>query len=189
MLRQTIAALAVATIALISTPTAAIADPYVSGSTVTSDRYVIEPGGTFTVTWHDDYFCDNDPVTVGLSGKASVQTTILTSTTTVVGSSANTVTDANGSVVTTFTVSKDALGNYPVTGTSECGTGGVTVKVVESGVAGAQVVAARKPVAATRLASTGADIPMVLLVSGGGALVFGAILLGTRARSRRNQED
>ena len=84
MLRNTMVALGLAAIAALSFPAAASASSFEAGiaatcsgvddsnyanpSIVTADKYVVDPGDTVVVTWHDGFFLPSESVTVAVSG-------------------------------------------------------------------------------------------------------------------------
>ncbi|MBC7724928.1 MAG: hypothetical protein H7146_09310 [Burkholderiaceae bacterium] len=170
------AVLAVASVALLSAPTAAFADPYVSGSTVTADTYSLSPGETVTVTWHGDYFEPGEAVSVSVAGTAASASTMSISGARSTGATAPAVVDPSGSVVARVTVPASATGNYTITGTSASASGGVTVAVLS---------ATLISTGTTALAKTGGNVPVGLALAGGGILALGVILVAARMITRR----
>lgn len=187
MFRKTFAALAVAVVALVASPVAAIAAPaascagvqpegYANGVTVTVDSPTTGPGGTVQVVWSDGYFENNSPVTIEVEGNNSSEALIETPTGARTGSLDTTASETGG-LTASVTLPTNATGSYSITATSTQSCGGVEVSVTETagGGTGAEV-----------LAFTGGTLPVVLIVTAAGALVFGAILLLVRARARRH---
>lgn len=187
MFRKTFAALAVAVVALVASPVAAIAAPssscagvktegYANGVTVTVDSPTVGPGGTVQVVWSDGYFVDSSPVTIEVEGNNAAEALIETSTGSGSGSLATTA-SATGGLTASVTLPTNATGSYAITAVSTQSCGGVEVSVVNPAGTGS---------GAEVLAFTGGTLPVVLIVTGAGALVFGAILLMVRIRARRH---
>ena len=197
MLRQSMAALAVTGITLLATPIAAYAAPalpaasecgvgsdnYANPSVVTADRTVLEGGETVNVTWEDGYFMPGTPVTVVTEGSAAGGSQLASGGASASGSMSG-VSSATGSLAVAVTAGSDATGSMTITGFSDCGVGGVTVQVVDTSSA-----ALTDTDDADTLAFTGSSIPVVLLVTGAGAVAFGSILLAARARGRRRTQE
>ena len=178
MLRKTFAALGVAAITVLATPVAASAAPswdcsgispdYASAGFVTADQTTINPGDSVTVNWQGGYFAPGSTVSVGTSGSGANGSQVA-------GSG---VADGSGNMTATVTAGSSAVGSMVISGASDCATGGVTVTVLDNG-------AASTTAATPSLAFTGSTVPVVLVLSGAGALAFGTILLVARARTRR----
>ncbi len=195
MLRKSMVALAVAGITLLATPVAAQAAPslssaancgvgsgnYSNPSVVIADRTVIGSGETVNVTWEDGYFMPGSPVTVVTDGSAASGSELASNGASVSGTM-NGVSSATGSLAVAVTAGADATGAMTITGTSDCGVGGVTVQVVDTSTSALTDDA-------DALAFTGSSVPVVLLVTGAGALAFGGILLAARARGRRRMQE
>lgn len=185
MPRRILAALAVALFATIAVPAAAHADPYVSGSTVTADRYTVAAGETVTVTWHDSYFTPGAAVAVTVDGCAADTATLTVAGAVTQGATTSTTADGNGSVMAQVTFGASAAGSCSITGAAASATGGVTVNVVS---AAASASGARAISSGPVLAATGGSLPLGLGVAGGGMLVLGAVLISARLLNRRRIE-
>ena len=204
MLKQTFVALGVATLVVLSTPmTASAAVPAGTCDGVLGTKYnnsrlvsvsspVVAPGGTVNVTWSPGFFEFGSPVTITAGGNAGSQPVITTGSNTGTGSVAGTSSGVGG-VVASVAVPVDASGRIDIAGTSSAACGGVSVTIVPNtqlatlavkGTSAAVDGTASSPNGI--LAATGGSLPTVLLVSGGAAVVFGAILVGARTRARRH---
>ncbi len=189
MFRAPFAALAVASVLVLSAPVAAnaadtcqgIAPEYANSVTVSASSPSVTRGGTVTVSFSDGYFAASDPVTLQVSGTDAAGVSLISGSASGTGS-LSTAASGSGAVTATATFPQTAQGSYTLSGTSQSGCGGVTVTV--SNPASTAAVAADN-----QLAFTGGTLPTILLVTGAGALVFGAILLVVRARARRHHAD
>lgn len=202
MFKKSIVALCVAALAVIASPTAAMAAPivqpsmascsgagdsYVNDRTVSSDDNVVEPGGTFTVDWSEGYFAPSAPVTIVVTGNSTSDVTLTTGGVSTVGSTLDTAAGTNGALSVSVTVPGDATGTYNVAATSTGACGGVSVEVVDTDVSGG--VLGSNVADDDSLAFTGGSLPLVLMVTAAGVLAFGAILLLVRSRSRRRLQE
>ena len=185
MLRRPLVALAIALFATIAVPAAAYADPYVSGSTVSADRYTVSPGEMVTVTWHESYFSPGEAVEVSVDGRAAETTVLSFGGAVRRGAATSATADASGSVVAQMTFSASEVGSYAILGSAASATGGVTVNVVAAAVSGA---AAQPTSSGPVLAATGGNLPLGLGVAGGGMLILGAVLVSARLVTRRRIE-
>ena len=182
MLKKTMVALCAAAILIFASPATAFAapdapasvtcngvqdEPYANARTVTSNRSVVNAGDTFIVTWSSGFFEPGAQVTVNVSSQSAPF--------------ASGVADSSGSFVASITVPSSVSGLFSVSGVSNGACGGVSVTVT-----GKQLTTHALPESdqLDTLAFTGANVSLVLLISGSGAVVFGAILLLMRARSR-----
>lgn len=191
MPRRPFAALAIALFATISVPAAAHADPHVSGSTVSADRYTVSPGEMVTVTWQESYFDPAEAVEVSVDGRAAQTTMLSFGGSARRGAATSSTADASGSVVAQVTFSASEVGSYAIMGSAASAasaasaTGGVTVDVVAAAVSGA---AAQPTSSGPVLAATGGRVPLGLGVAGGGMLILGAVLVSARLVTRRRIE-
>ena len=185
MPRRPFAALAIALFATISVPAAAHADPHVSGSTVSADRYTVSPGEMVTVTWQESYFDPAEAVEVSVDGRAAQTTMLLFGGSARRGAATSLTADASGSVVAQVTFSASEVGSYAIMSSAASATGGVTVDVVAAAVSGA---AASPTSSGPVLAATGGRVPLGLGVAGGGMLILGAVLVSARLVTRRRIE-
>ena len=185
MPRRPFAALAIALFATISVPAAAHADPHVSGSTVSADRYTVSPGEMVTVTWQESYFDPAEAVEVSVDGRAAQTTMLLFGGSARRGAATSSTADASGSVVAQVTFSASEVGSYAIMSSAASATGGVTVDVVAAAVSGA---AASPTSSGPVLAATGGRVPLGLGVAGGGMLILGAVLVSARLVTRRRIE-
>ena len=180
-----IALFAIALFATISVPAAAHADPHVSGSTVSADRYTVSPGEMVTVTWQESYFDPAEAVEVSVDGRAAQTTMLSFGGSARRGAATSSTADASGSVVAQVTFSASEVGSYAIMGSAASATGGVTVDVVAAAVSGA---AAQPTSSGPVLAATGGRVPLGLGVAGGGMLILGAVLVSARLVTRRRIE-
>lgn len=217
MLKLSMVTLGVAAIVVLSTPLAASAaspapaaycgggDPaYANGLLVTVDSPVVSPGATTTVTWSAGYFTPGSSVTISASGNGGSAPTVTVGGSSGIGSATGTA-DAAGGLVASISVPADASGVLDISAMSGEACGGVSVTIVTSTTPGSGVLgdnvttststpaaiapSTRTAASTAALASTGGNLPTVLLVSGGAAVVFGAILIGARTRARRNMQE
>ncbi|MEY2849932.1 MAG: hypothetical protein RI885_2599 [Actinomycetota bacterium] len=189
MFRAPFAALAVASAIVLSAPIAANAAEtcqgvdmqYANSVTVSSSSPTVTRGGTVTVDFSGGYFAPADAVMLAITGTNAASVSLVSGSNSGMGSVATT-SSASGSVTVSATFPQSAEGAYTLTGTSASGCGGVDVTVPASAsTTGAAVE--------NQLAFTGGTLPTVLLVTGAGTLVFGAILLVVRARARRHHTE
>lgn len=209
MLRTSIAALAVASFALLALPTAAsaatpaavcsAADGYTVGSTVTTSAPTLDAGGSTDITWSAGYFLPNDTVTVTVSGDGAAGASF-----TGAFGSGNPVTGvagADGSLTLTLVTTTSTFGQLTVFGSSlQSACGGLVLSVVDprgtgelptlnlptdSGVASSGSTTTTADGQLSTLAFTGGEASTVLLIAGGGALLLGGALVGSRAIGRR----
>ena len=205
MLKVAMVTLGVAALVAVSTPMAASAETsayscadnaYANGLMVTVDSPVVAPGQTTTVTWSAGYFMPGAPVTVSASGNSGSIPMVTVGSASGSGSATGSADDAGG-ITASIAIPADATGRVDIVAMSGEPCGGVSVMIVSNttpggGVLGDNVTpgttsaAGPSAVATAALASTGGDLPTVLLVSGGAAVIFGAILIGARTRARRN---
>ena len=209
MLKKSIVAVCIAALAVIVSPTAASAAPvdpsascsapgdtYVNDRLVTSDSYVVEPGGTFSVDWREGFFEPSAPVTVVVTGESSSDATLTTGGVSTIGSSLDTVAGADGSLSVSVKVPATASGTYNVQAMSVSACGGVSVEVTDTdtsgGVLGSGVNADTDNADANdsdSLAFTGGSVPLVLMITAAGVLAFGGIMLLVRSRARRHVQE
>ena len=216
MLKVTMVTLGVAALVAVSTPMAASAETsaptyscadnaYANGLIVTVDSPVVAPGQTTTVTWSAGYFMPGAAVTVSASGNSGSIPMVTVGSVSGSGSATGNA-DGEGGITASVAIPADATGRVDIVAMSGEPCGGVSVMIVGNttpggGVLGGNVTPGTTPTAvapaavasttktaasAAALASTGGDLPTVLLVSGGAAVIFGAILIGARTRARRN---
>ncbi len=205
MFKKSIVALCVAALAVIASPTAAMAAPivqpsaascsgtgdsYVNDRTVSSDNNVVEPGGTFMVDWSEGYFAPSAPVTIVVTGNSASDVTLTTGGVSTVGSTLDTAAGTNGALNVSVTVPADATGTYNVAATSTGACGGVSVEVVDTNDTDASGGVLGNNVSDDdSLAFTGGSFPLVLMTAAAGVLALGGILLTVRSRSRRGLQE
>lgn len=185
MLKETMVALCAAAILVFASPATAFAapdapssvtcngvqdEPYANARTVTSNRSVVTAGDTFIVTWSNGFFEPGALVTVNVSSQSAPY--------------ASGVADSNGSFVAGITVPSSVSGSFSVSGVSNGACGGVSVTVTGKQLTTHALPESGQSGQLDTLAFTGANVSLILLISGSGAVVFGAILLLMRARSR-----
>lgn len=200
MLRATFAALAVASALVLSAPLAAsaavptavgcggVSMPYANSVTVTSDSPTVTPGGTTSVTFSNGYFAPGDAVTVSVAGVNASNVSLQSGSASGLGS-VETMSDSAGGLVVSVTFPQSAEGTYTVSGISNSGCGGLDVTVDTAPGSNSVTASTTDAAAADQLAFTGGTLPTILLVTGGGALIFGAILLMIRSRARRHHTE
>jgi len=164
-----------ALVAVFAAPVAANA--YVPDPDNVSVTGTIAPGGTVTVTIQDT-FVPGTPVTFQVTGAGTPTIAIFKAATASVTKTA----DGSGAASAAVTLPTDATGTYTVefTGTGPNGpiAGSIPLTVTTgtgSGNGGG-------------LPDTGAQVPMLALWIGGGALLLGAALIATMTIVRRQRE-
>lgn len=188
---------------------------YANDRSVTVGSPVVSPGQTTTVTWSAGYFMPGASVTVTASGNSGSTPTVTVGSASGSGSATGSA-DGAGGLVASVAIPADAMGRVDIAAMSNAACGGVSVSIIPNTTPGGGVLDDNETVvsttptavdstnsatatknnsatstksAAANLASTGGDLPTVLLVSGGAAVVFGAILIGARTRARRNMQE
>ena len=216
MLKVTMVTLGVAALIAVTTTMSASAESsvtayscadnaYANGRIVTVDSPVVSPGQTTTVTWSAGYFMPGASVTISASGGSGSTPTVSVGSASGSGSATGNA-DGAGGITASVAIPADATGRVDIVAMSGEPCGGVSVTIASNtpptdGALGGDVTPGTTSAATTAvgptaksavsqaLASTGGDLPTVLLISGGAAVVFGAILIGARTRARRNMAE
>ena len=181
MAKKTLAAIALAVLAVFAVPAAANAAGYVPAGNVTVSSTTVEPGETVTVSFADDSFTGGENVSFTLTGENAASATLANFKAAVNSTSLTKAAAADGSVSVAVTLPTDATGTYTLTAT------GLTSGSV--GTAAISVVAADSAAVVNDgdLASTGYDAPMLAIWAAAGALLLGIALVTVLTVVRRQR--
>lgn len=178
MFEKSLAAAALAVLAVFAVPAAANAAGYVPDSNV-SVSGAVAPGGTVEVTFTEGSFTPGEEVSFALTGEHADGATLATFAAGVASQSLVTTATEDGAVALDVTLPTDVSGTFTTTAT---GLSSGTVGTV-SLTGGAADAAGSHSV----LASTGYNTPMLTIWASAGALLLGValvVVLGVVRRQR-----
>jgi hypothetical protein len=182
MIKKSVAAIALAVLAVFAVPAAANAAGYVPQGNITVSDSTPTPGEAVTVGFDDGSFTPGESVSFTLTGENAASATLANLRAVVNSTSITKTATAAGSVAVVVTLPSDASGSYTLTGTGltsgSVGTATLTVVAADSGTA---------VTAAGGLASTGYDAPMLAIWAAAGALLLGVALMVALTVVRRQR--
>lgn len=170
MFEKSLAAAALAVLAVFAVPAAANAAGYVPDSNV-SVSGTVAPGGTVEVTFTEGSFTPGEEVSFALTGENADSATLATFKAGVTSRSLVTTATDDGAVALDVTLPTDASGTFTTTAT------GLTSGTVGTASLGSD----------SDLASTGYNTPMLAIWAAAGALLLGValvVVLGVVRRQR-----
>jgi hypothetical protein len=173
MFKKTLAALALAVMAVFAVPAAATAyGPEADGTVVGP----VTAGSPVTIVFEEGSFAGSENVSFTVSGFGNVTIAAFKSATDTVVKQA-----VNGGVSAVVTLPEDARGTYEVTATGlESGIIGTATLTVAAADAGSDANGNGLP-------NTGAEVPVLALWTAGGALALGAALIAVMTIVRRQR--
>jgi hypothetical protein len=181
MVKKSVAAIALAVLAVFAVPAAANAAGYVPEESITVSSSTVTPGGTVTASFSEGAFTPGESVSFTLTGENAASATLASIKAVVNSTSITKTATGAGAVSVAVTPPANASGSYTLTGTglTSGSVGAVTVSVVAADSAAAD--------AAGGLASTGYDAPMLAIWAAAGALLLGVALMVALTVVRRQR--
>ncbi|PXA70000.1 sortase [Cryobacterium arcticum] len=183
MFKKSLAAIALAVLAIFAVPAAANAAGYVPVGNITVSG-AVTPGSVVTVSFTDGSFTPGEDVSFTLTGENAVGATLATFKSVVNSQSLVKTASDTGAVSLDVKLPTDATGTYTVTATGltsgTVGTASLTVGSADAGTGSSDS-------AAGGLASTGYNTPMLAIWGAAGALLLGValvVVLGVVRRQR-----
>jgi len=186
MFKKSVAAIALAVLAVFAVPAAANAAGYVpDGNIVVSGT--IAPGSPVTISFTEGSFTPGEQVSFTLTGENAAGATLATFKSVVNSQSLVKTSTGTGAVALDVTLPADASGTYTTTATGltsgTVGTASLTVAAADSGAG----TGSGADTSTGGLASTGYNAPMLAIWGGAGALLLGValvVVLGVVRRQR-----
>jgi hypothetical protein len=175
MAKKAFAAAALTILAIFAAPAAANAAGYVppANDTVTGNATA---GGTVAVDFIAGSYTNGETVNISVDGSGTATLSVVKANVATLAKAAT----ATGALAVKVTLPTDATGSYTLTGTGatsgQIGTSTITVVAADAGTS-------------TGLASTGYNVPMLLIWSAAGAVLLGialVLVLGYVRRQRAN---
>jgi hypothetical protein len=186
MFKKSVAAIALAVLAVIAVPTAANAAGYAPSTniTVTGD---VAPGGIVVVNFANNTFIAGESVSFTLTGENATGATLATFKAVVNSKSLVKTATGEGAVALDVTLPTNASGTYTTTATGltsgTVGTASLTIASAD----GAAGTGTGTDASTGGLASTGYDAPMLAIWAAAGALMLGIALMVALTVVRRQR--
>ncbi|WEO77992.1 sortase [Cryobacterium sp. SO2] len=181
MMKKSVAAIALAVLAVFAVPAAANAAGYVPEGNITVTDATPAPGETVTVGFADASFTPGESVSFTLTGENAAGATLATIKAVVNSTSITKTAATDGAVSVAVTLPANATGSYALSGTGltsgSVGTATLTAVAADAGTAAAT----------GGLASTGYDAPMLAIWAAAGALLLGVALMVALTVVRRQR--
>jgi hypothetical protein len=188
MFKKSLAAIALAVLAVFAVPAAANASGYAPAENITVSGNVVA-GGLVVVNFSNNTFIAGESVSFTLTGENAAGATLATFKSVVNSQSLVKTANASGGVALDVTLPTNASGTYTVTATGltsgTVGTASLTVASAD-GAAGAGT-GTGSDASNGGLASTGYDAPMLAIWAAGGALLLGVALMVALTVVRRQR--
>lgn len=176
MFKKSIATAALAVFAVFAFAPAATAASYVSDTAVVSIQSAPVAGGTARVDFAKGAFKGGESVTYSVTGsQAATLSVIKTAVTTKLTKNA----DATGASSVNVAIPKNATGDYTVTAAAASATYTATLDVVQAD--------AGTAAGSNSLATTGYDVPVLMIWGAAGILILGVALVLVRVSVRRQR--
>jgi hypothetical protein len=189
MFKKSLAAVALAVLAVFAVPAAANAAGYVPVGNISVSGAVV-PGGTVTVGFADGSFTPGESVSFTLTGENAAGATLATFKAVVDSQSLVKTASDTGAVSLDVTLPTNASGTYTVTATGltsgTVGTASLTVATADGAATGSNS-GTGTDAATGGLASTGYSAPMLVIWGSAGALLLGVALVVVMGIVRRQR--
>ena len=186
MFKKSLAAIALAVLAVVAVPTAANAAGYVPVGNITVSG-AVAPGGVVEVAFTDGSFTPGESVSFTLTGENASGATLAVVKSVVNSQSLVKTATGSGAVALDVTLPSNASGSYTTTATGltsgTVGTASLNIASADGGAAAGSGSAS----ANGGLASTGYDAPMLAIWAAAGALLLGIALMVALTVVRRQR--
>jgi hypothetical protein len=187
MFKKSLAAIALAVLAVFAVPAAANASGYAPAENVTVSGNVVA-GGLVVVNFSNNTFIAGESVSFTLTGENAAGATLATFKSVVDSQSLVKTANASGGIALDVTLPTNASGTYTVTATGlTSGTVATASLTVASADGAATGTGTNSDAANGGLASTGYDAPMLAIWAAGGALLLGVALMVALTVVRRQR--
>jgi hypothetical protein len=185
MFKKSLAAIALAVLAVVAVPTAANASGYAPAENITVSGNVVA-GGVVVVNFSNNTFIAGESVSFTLTGENAAGATLATFKSVVNSQSLVKTASSAGAVALNVTLPTNATGSYTTTATGltsgTVGTASLTVASADGAAAGTGT-----GVSNGGLAATGYDAPMLAIWAAAGALLLGIALMVALTVVRRQR--